>query len=155
MFGKSCQETGIFDESYSVFVNEDSSFEPVTVRDCTDVFSIARHCLSCEYVSVVFPKHLPRGFCLLVDDDAAQSGRGVSAIGTYLFGHYMESVPLYGPFLVAKYDDTDAKRKTFSFLSKEESEHIVTCFEEQILPHIKDALEALIRKKKKEKFRII
>ena len=47
------------------------------------------------------------------------------------------------------------RQKVFSFLSEREANEVTDCLEKQVVPRIKKALEAMIRKKKKEKFTVI
>lgn len=146
----------ILNTGFAVHVNEDSSYKTEFFNAPLDsLFRSAREVLSCEYVSVVFPNTLPAGYCLLVDDDASALGRKVSAIGTFLFGHYLEDIPLCGPFLIVKYFENENRQKVFSFLSEREANEVTDCLEKQVVPRIKKALEAMIRKKKKEKFTVI
>lgn len=146
----------ILNTGFAVLVNEDSSYVTEFFNAPLDsLFRSAREILSCEYVSVVFPDVLPKGYCLLVDDDAAVKERKVSAIGTFLFGHYLEDIPLCGPFLIVKYFENENRQKVFFLLSKREADEVCACLEEQVVPRIKKALEAMIHKKKKEKFTVI
>jgi len=149
------QESEILEVGFGVFVDENSSYQSKFFIDCADVFATARAVLSSDYVSVIFPNVLPEKYCLLVDDDASVNNRSVSAIGTYLFGHFLESVPLYGPFLVMKYTINELGKKEYTSLTKKEADEVIRCLDEEVVPHIKNALKALLDKQKREKFTVL
>lgn len=139
---------------FVVYVDQDSTYRSQFAVHCEDVFSLARRVLDCDFVSVIFPQELP-GYCMLIDDDARQNGWGVNAVGTYLFGHYMEGVPMFGPFLIVRYFTDERDRKTYSALSKEDAEYLVSVLDTTIVPKISKALKALLKQRNKKQFRVL